>query len=181
MLKRVCTPPTTSRHALRCQSLSSHTWSWGGHPSEAIALACIPPVSWYHSEAAHQLDAEKIFGTGWQLAEVEPLQAESFRSGRLGKLEYLLVKAPGQPLRAYHNASRPRYPLRAQCYRCGHMRPQPPTLGGMLTALRSLQVCRHHAAVVVDGSGCADAACRFTCPYHGTVSEPLWFMTNNPW
>lgn len=98
----------------RLATQAGSSWSWGDSPASSISSASIPPSDWYFSESSHRLDAERVFGRGWQIADVHPLSPGTYRSGTLsngsGATEYLLVKAEDGTLRGFHNVRSPPFP-----------------------------------------------------------------------
>ncbi|KAI3782270.1 hypothetical protein L2E82_12310 [Cichorium intybus] len=100
------------------------------NPHIPIEEALTPPSSWYTSPSFLSLELDQVFFRGWQAVGcTEQIQeANSFFTGRIGNIEYVVCRDENGKLRAFHN------------------------------------VCRHHASLLVSGSG--KGSC-FVCPYHG--------------
>jgi Rieske [2Fe-2S] domain len=179
-LRRTCTLGQSLRR------LSSWAFSDTG-----IAQARTPPAEWYISDKFASLDSEHLFPSGWRLADVHRLPKASYRAGHIHGAEYLLTSDEDGKLSAFHNVSCCAQLVHPALLRgLGHQNRVPrwsvaglkydtarllmvPDGGSSLNYEPLPQVCRHHAAVVVQGSGPADAKCQFECPYHGTAAAAL--------
>ena len=138
--------------------------------------ASTPPASWYTGAAAA---AERsLFRNNWQLL------AEGLAAGVEAPGSYIAAECSGVPvlvargtdgrLRAFYNVRAPALCPRPACQRSvrrllllGVAQAAPHSQPKRRAA--AVQVCRHHAAAVAQGTGTAQ---NFTCPYHGSALAP---------
>ena len=103
------TPLKVVTHLASHARLAS-TASWSSSDA-GLAQARTPPAQWYFDPAYHALDKQAVFRPSWQISEVEPLPADSFKAARLSAsgTEYLLTQqgASSSGLRAFHNVRFP--------------------------------------------------------------------------
>ncbi|CAI9298094.1 unnamed protein product [Lactuca saligna] len=78
------------------------------NPHIPIEEALTPPSSWYTSPSFHSLELNQVFFRGWQAVGcTEQIQeANSFFTGRIGNIEYVVCRDENGKLRAFHNVCR---------------------------------------------------------------------------
>lgn len=78
------------------------------NPNIPIQEALTPPSSWYTSPSFLSLELNQVFFRGWQaVGYTEQIQeANSFFTGRLGNIEYVVCRDENGELRAFHNVCR---------------------------------------------------------------------------
>ncbi|KAK1434804.1 hypothetical protein QVD17_00558 [Tagetes erecta] len=78
------------------------------NPNIPIQQALTPPSSWYTSPDFLSLEFHHVFFKGWQAVGcMEQVQeANSFFTGRLGNIEYVVCRDENGVLRAFHNVCR---------------------------------------------------------------------------
>ncbi|KAI7752176.1 hypothetical protein M8C21_027368 [Ambrosia artemisiifolia] len=78
------------------------------NPNIPIQEAITPPSSWYTSPEFLSLELDQVFFKGWQAvgctAQVQ--ESNSFFTGRLGNVEYVVCRDENGELRAFHNVCR---------------------------------------------------------------------------
>lgn len=75
------------------------------NPSIPIQEALTPPSSWYTSPSFLSLELNQVFFKGWQAVGCthQIQEANSFFTGRLGNIEYVVCRDENGELRAFHN------------------------------------------------------------------------------
>lgn len=78
------------------------------NPDIPIEEALTPPSSWYTSPSFLSLEFNQVFLRGWQAVGcTEQIQeANTFFTGRLGNVEYVVCRDENGKLRAFHNVCR---------------------------------------------------------------------------
>ncbi|KAI3786953.1 hypothetical protein L1987_41055 [Smallanthus sonchifolius] len=78
------------------------------NPNIPIEEALTPPSSWYTSPDFLSLEFDQVFFRGWQAVGcTEQVQeANSFFTGRLGNVEYVVCRDENGEFRAFHNVCR---------------------------------------------------------------------------
>ncbi|KAL8208656.1 hypothetical protein R6Q57_008068 [Mikania cordata] len=78
------------------------------NPDDPIQEALTPPSSWYTSPNFLSLEFDQVFFRGWQaVGYTEQVQeANSFFTGRLGNIEYVVCCDENGKLHAFHNVCR---------------------------------------------------------------------------
>ncbi|KAK9059540.1 hypothetical protein SSX86_020244 [Deinandra increscens subsp. villosa] len=78
------------------------------NPNIPIQEAITPPSSWYTAPNFLSLEFDQVFFTGWQAVGcTEQVQeANSYFTGRLGNIEYVVCRDETGELRAFHNVCR---------------------------------------------------------------------------
>lgn len=80
----------------------------GFNPNIPIQEALTPPSSWYTSPSFLSLEYDQVFFKGWQAVGCteQVKEANSFFTGRLGNVEYVVCRDENGELRAFHNVCR---------------------------------------------------------------------------
>ncbi|KVI11819.1 Aromatic-ring-hydroxylating dioxygenase, alpha subunit [Cynara cardunculus var. scolymus] len=78
------------------------------NPSIPIQEALTPPSSWYTCASFLSLELNQVFFKGWQAVGCthQIQEANSFFTGRLGNVEYVVCRDENGELRAFHNVCR---------------------------------------------------------------------------
>ncbi|KAJ9548473.1 hypothetical protein OSB04_021016 [Centaurea solstitialis] len=78
------------------------------NPNIPIQEAITPPSSWYTSPSFLSLELNQVFFKGWQAVGCthQIQEANSFFTGRLGNVEYVVCRDEKGELRAFHNVCR---------------------------------------------------------------------------
>ncbi|XP_021970709.1 choline monooxygenase, chloroplastic isoform X2 [Helianthus annuus] len=88
--------------------ISAHSLVQQFDPNIPIQEALTPPSSWYTSTEFLSLEFDQVFFKGWQAvgctAQVQ--EANSFFTGRLGNIEYVVCRDEYGELHAFHNVCR---------------------------------------------------------------------------
>nr|XP_043619551.1 choline monooxygenase, chloroplastic [Erigeron canadensis] len=78
------------------------------NPNIPIQEALTPPSSWYTSPSFLSLEFNQVFFKGWQAVGCteQVKEANTFFTGRLGNVEYVVCRDEKGELRAFHNVCR---------------------------------------------------------------------------
>ncbi|KAK1366748.1 Choline monooxygenase, chloroplastic [Heracleum sosnowskyi] len=78
------------------------------NPKIPVEKASTPPSSWYTNPSFLELELDRVFHRGWQVAGYteQIKEAGDFFTGRLGNIEYVVCRDNNGELEAFHNVCR---------------------------------------------------------------------------